>query len=120
MRLIVTDRLRRYILNREEGLSEIIRRAGRGKHSIYAAVRGDTSTLNDSTTAALACGLGLTEDELLRLALGHAQAGGNGGETDPCAGKPEVLRDLCQAWEHLDETARAMIEAVARAALDRR
>lgn len=116
MTLPITEALAQYLDKVGYSMESLADRAGGGVTIWYRIRRTRKGWLTDATVAMLAHGLGITEDELLRITLGvPAEARGH-----PCEGKPPELADLCHAWPDLDESTRAMVLAMARAALEKR
>jgi len=113
--LPMTEHLAAYLDALPFSMETLTERAGGGRATWYRIRRNRKGWLTDATVAMLAKGLGIPEDELLRITLGAPAA----GREHPCAGKPRELADLCRAWPHLDESTRSMVLAVARAAVEK-
>lgn len=115
MTLPVTEPLAAYLDSLPYSMEVLGERARGGVTVWYRIRRMRKGWLTDATVAMLARGLGITEDELLRITLGVPAA----ARDHPCEGKPRELADLCRAWPDLDESTRAMVLAVARAAVEK-
>lgn len=115
MMLPMTEPLAAYLDALPISMETLAERAGGGRATWYRIRRQRKGWLSEATVAMLAKGLGITEDDLMRIALGTpGDARGH-----PCAGKPSELADLCRAWPSLDESTRSMVLAVARAAVEK-
>lgn len=115
MNMPVTENLAAHLDGLGFSMEELARRAGGGLSTWYRIRSQRKGWLSEATVAMLAKGLGISRDQLLQIAMGTpVEARGH-----PCAGKPSELADLCRAWPSLDESTRAMVLAVARAAVEK-
>lgn len=113
MVLPVTEALAKYLDNLGCSMETLAERAGGGLTTWYRLRRMRKGWLNEETAAMLARGLGVTEEELLRIVLGLPPS----GPDHPCVGKPKLLSDLCRVWGDLDDSTQEMVAAVIAAAI---
>jgi hypothetical protein len=114
MALPVTEDLADYLDRLPYSMEVLAERAGGGLTVWYRIRRNRKGWLADPTVAMLARGLGITEPELARIALGWPKA------SQLVDAGPIELRELSAAYGGLDAGTQDMVMAVARAALKKR
>lgn len=114
MNMPITERLAAYLDALPYSMEELARRAGGGLSTWYRIRSQRKGWLAESSVALLTRGLAISEEDLLRIALGTPLYQGM-----PPEGPPE-LRELYAAYGTLDAGTQDMVMAMARAALKKR
>lgn len=117
MNIPITDHLRSYIRSATDGnMTALARKAGLQRPDAFCRLlREEKSTwLSGRNAAALARALGLSVDDLVKVACGFLPGE---QEEHPCKRAPPWLVEICRRWEEIDEKHRVALEVVARGAV---
>jgi hypothetical protein len=112
MSMSVTERLAAYLDGLPYPMEELARRAGGGVYTWYRIRRDRRGWLTDRSAKMLARGLGISQQELLGIAMGPVKSTARSEEEWPVE-----LRELCAAFRDLDPHTQNMVLAMAKAAL---